>query len=253
MSVERVGEGTDEPGRAARGVPLMPNGARQIIAHLFEERPEWSRKELSEVVPRMHRERGGLDGQMEPAQIVKRALAYLQEDGVIEQTGAKGYWRRRGTPQAGSRLPESGSEECCAADGEAEEAEEEEARGVRTIGDGSEWVYVYYNRNDRELAELKGEAIWECKVGSTTQTPTARALEQGARTALSHPPVFGLLIRTPDCAALEKALHISLRLTESKVPDSPGDEWFVTSPERVEAWYAAHQEALTALKGGPGQ
>lgn len=59
---------------------------------------------------------------------------------------------------------------------------------------------------------------------------------------------MGLVLRTDDSAALENALHSSLRLIEAEVPDSPGNEWFITSPARVEAWYASFQNALTAIQ-----
>jgi hypothetical protein len=70
------------------------------------------------------------------------------------------------------------------------------------------------------------------------------------RTALSHMPIVGLLIKTDDSAALEKALHAALRLVEAAVPDSPGVEWFMTSPTDVEEWYNRFQHSLSALIPG---
>ena len=46
---------------------------------------------------------------------------------------------------------------------------------------------------------------------------------------------------------LEKALHCSLRLVSAEVPDSPGDEWFLTSPARVEQWFDNFQKALSTI------
>jgi hypothetical protein len=43
-------------------------------------------------------------------------------------------------------------------------------------------------------------------------------------------------------------MHSSLRLVSAEVTDSPGNEWFVTSPTRVEAWYASFQNALAAIE-----
>jgi hypothetical protein len=43
-------------------------------------------------------------------------------------------------------------------------------------------------------------------------------------------------------------LHSSLRLVSAEVPDSPGNEWFITSPARVEQWYLGFQSALASLE-----
>jgi hypothetical protein len=65
---------------------------------------------------------------------------------------------------------------------------------------------------------------------------------------LSHLPTVGLLLRTDDSAALERALHSALRIVGAEVPDSPGDEWFITSPARIEAWYVAFQKSLEPIR-----
>lgn len=118
----------------------------------------------------------------------------------------------------------------------------------KEIGDGTECVYLYFNPNDRELAELKGCDVWECKIGRTSSCDAIRRIfSQGIRTALSHVPTVGLVLRTDDSLALETALHSALRLVRAEVPDAPRDEWFTTSPARVEAWYASFQRALAAI------
>ena len=71
------------------------------------------------------------------------------------------------------------------------------------------------------------------------------------RTALSRLPTIGLVLRAEDSAALESALHSSLRLVGAEVPDSPGNEWFITSPARIEAWYESFQNALAAISHEP--
>jgi len=69
--------------------------------------------------------------------------------------------------------------------------------------------------------------------------------------------VTGLIIRTDDSAALEKALHNSLRLIDALVPDRGksrlGDDWFYTSPEYIEKWFAGFQECLRQLSPDPGK
>jgi hypothetical protein len=108
---------------------------------------------------------------------------------------------------------------------------------------------LYFNPNDRRLAELEGRDVWECKIGRTgSRDAIQRILGQGIRTALSRLPTVGLILRTEDSAVLESAMYSSLRLVSAEVTDSPGNEWFVTSPTRVEAWYASFQNALAAIE-----
>ena len=122
-------------------------------------------------------------------------------------------------------------------------------RPDKEVGAGSECVYLYFNPNDRRLAELEGRDVWECKIGRTgSRDAIQRILGQGIRTALSRLPTVGLVLRAEDSAALESALHSSLRLVGAEVPDSPGNEWFITSPARVEAWYESFQNSLAAIR-----
>src|SRR5262249_3445634 len=108
-----------------------------------------------------------------------------------------------------------------------------------------------FNPNDRRLAELEGRDSWECKIGRTSSCDAiGRILGQGIRTSLSRLPTVGLVLRTDDSAALEKPLHASLTLVGADVRDSPGNEWFMTSPARIEAWYADFQKCLDAIRLG---
>ena len=122
-------------------------------------------------------------------------------------------------------------------------------RPEKEIGNGLECVYLYFNPNDRRLAELEGRDVWECKIGRTSSRDAMQRIwGQGIRTSLSHLPTVGLVFRTDDSSALENALHSSLRLVGAEVPDSPGNEWFITSPARVEAWYESFQSTLATLR-----
>jgi hypothetical protein len=56
-----------------------------------------------------------------------------------------------------------------------------------------------------------------------------------------------LVIRTDNAALLESALHASLRLSDRQVLDSPGAEWYFTSPGKVKEWYQAFGQGLALL------
>src|SRR5271155_4135529 len=55
-------------------VPLTSGVARRIIVDLFQQQPQWRRKELAAEVERIHLAKGGTKGQQAPQAIVKKAL-----------------------------------------------------------------------------------------------------------------------------------------------------------------------------------
>ena len=226
-------------------VPLTGLVARHLILKCFEQRDQWSRQELAETVEERHLKGGGFPGNQPAVTVVKKVLSELRAEGVVRPV-SKGVWRyiadsdSASTPQASAgSAPEDLVPEDDEEDGGLQINEE--------IGTGHESVYLYYNPNDFRLAQSEGRSTWECKIGHTVSAVDARILGQGARTALSHQPVVGLVIRTPDARTLENILHRSLRLVDCAVADSPGTEWFMTSPARVKSWHAAYLLSLNAL------
>jgi hypothetical protein len=226
-------------------VPLTPNVARHLVEELFRLQVQWKRDALVTEVQRLHAERGGFAGKQDPVAVVKKALSNLQADGLVIKHHY-GHWRwRTDVVEATSEIGDAAETPSDVRDTE----DEEPARTERVLGAGPESVYLYFNPNDRKLAQLEGRKVWECKIGRTaTSDSEIRILSQGAKTALSHPPIVGLVIRTTDSFALEKALHSALRLVDAQVADSPGIEWFMTSPALVEAWYLTFEKTLEVLK-----
>src|SRR6266536_5214572 len=224
------------------GIPLMPSVARRIIEELFKRQRLWKRGDLINEVERIHAERGGIAGNQDRSAVVSKALGYLQEDGKVLKAGY-GLWQGKSddgadvTADIEPPIVLSASTQ----EGDMWVAEKE-------IGVGPESVYVYFNPNDRTLASHERRAVWECKIGRTSASEVrSRIQAQGTAAAISHEPVVGLIIRTHDCVALEKVLHSSLRLIDARVPDSVGVEWFMTSPQHIEKWFAAFQDVLSQL------
>ena len=210
--------------------PFVRPVVRRIIERLFSEKDLWKSGELVDRVVQAHRDAGG-SVVPNPNFTIIRALR----------------WTR--APEDGSPAPEEKATDSCSAVDEKIDDIEPAIRPEKEIGNGLECVYLYFNPNDRRLAELEGRDIWECKIGRTSSRDAMQRIwGQGIRTSLSHLPTVGLVFRTDDSSALENALHSSLRLVGAEVPDSPGNEWFITSPALVEAWYESFQSTLATLR-----
>lgn len=108
---------------------------------------------------------------------------------------------------------------------------------LKTIGSGSESVYVYYHENDAKLAVFESRTTWECKIGYTVRSAIERIAEQ-TKTGRSSVPIIALIIKTENASLLESSLHRALY--EHRIPstDYTGDEWFITNPEIIEEIYS---------------
>jgi hypothetical protein len=234
------------PSEDPAALPFVRPIVRQIIEGLFRERPQWKSGDLVDRVVQSHRGRGG-SLVPNPNFTIRRVLQDLRDDGLVIAPG-HGWWRWTGSSPDGPVTEELTTDTTALVD-EAINDFEPIIRPDKEVGAGRECVYLYFNPNDRRLAELEGRDVWECKIGRTgSRDAIQRIVGQGIRTALSRLPTVGIVLRTEDSAALESALHSSLRLVSAEVPDSPGNEWFVTSPARVEAWYASFKNALAAIE-----
>ena len=196
----------------------------------------------------IHRERGG-SLNTDPQYTMIRVLKDLKENGDIISIGP-GWWKWSKT-SSNSDCNSNETETCLASSSDdIIEEIEPSIQPENELGTGRESVYLYFNPNDKLLAELQGRGVWECKIGRTNSNePIHRILGQGIRTSLSRIPTIGLVLRSDDSAAVERALHASHRLIEAEVPDSPGNEWFYTSPDYVKAWYLNFQNSLASLRG----
>ena len=110
-----------------------------------------------------------------------------------------------------------------------------EVSAQRTLGSGSECVYLYYFENDRELARAERRDQWECKIGYTRRRLEKRLLEQGLSTTLARYPVVALEILIDNAQVLETRIHRALR--DQRISHGAGNEWYMTNPDEVEAIY----------------
>jgi hypothetical protein len=217
------------------GQPLTPKIIESLALELFGGQLV-ERQRIVDGVASAHAARGGAVARAQDLpRSVKKALDSLRKAGRADNPSF-GYWKLgsgsettlvplgvEGTsvpaPEVSITSPSSGPNANSDAD--------------RTIGDGAEVVYLYYLPAYRELAEQRNESLWPCKVGRTIRDPAMRILAQAA-TALPERPVLALRVNTNDSAALEKAIHGTLTTRKRQITDSPGSEWFLTSPQEVE-------------------
>lgn len=108
----------------------------------------------------------------------------------------------------------------------------------RVVGQGRQTVYCYFYEADRVHSKTKGLTCWPCKVGLATRDAAGRLREQGAITSRSAPAVWALEIRTDDAGSLERAIHRVLKYAGRQTTGG-GAEWFLTTPQMVEAIYLA--------------
>lgn len=215
-------------------VALIPSIAYGLLQDLFAKQNQWKRQDLVDAVDTEYAAIGGLPGSQPTVFIIKKALKMMAEDGLVQNV-SYGTWRSvDGPPITNSTV-------------EVESPGDEPLNVECDIGSGEESVYLYFNPNDRKLAKLENREFWECKIGRCRGSASGRIISQGVATALSHPPVVGLIIRTDDSRALENAIHASLKLANREVLDSLGTEWFYTSPEIIRQWYAEFQRAQILL------
>ena len=111
----------------------------------------------------------------------------------------------------------------------------------RTIGSGNSSVYLYYYPQYRESAESKGKQVWACKIGKTIDSEADGRI-RGQATGLPENPKIGLHIKTDKEAEIERIIHDILKVRGKHKDDTPGREWFLTSPSEVEEIYKFIEE-----------
>lgn len=90
---------------------------------------------------------------------------------------------------------------------------------------------MYYFDVYKQLANVKNENKWPCKIGMTEDDPYARIGNQ-EKTVFPDKPVLALLIHTPDARKCEKAIHSILEFKNKKLV-SPGNEWYLTNIDEI--------------------
>ena len=104
-------------------------------------------------------------------------------------------------------------------------------RWIPHIGKGPESVYVFYYPAYKELAKLKGQKRWPCKIGKTTGSVYERVIKHG--THLPERPRIAFVLKITESNLWEQLLHLILKSRLQAIAEAPGREWFNTTPNRI--------------------
>ena len=230
-------------------VPITPAIIESLTGELFSGQLV-ERQTIVEEVTRVHLARGGKRGDAQSATgSVKKALNNMLQRGLAENP-SRGHWRILTIGQhTGIPVPQDLAVPLPVTTAE-ESPQSEDSVGIPpvaelSLGTGSGAIYVYYLPTYRRHAQQLGESVWPCKIGRTDRDPLERILAQAA-TALPERPVVALVLRTSLPVAWEAALHGVLTIRGLKIKDSPGSEWFLTSPEEVLALMRSFDPCLAS-------
>jgi hypothetical protein len=204
-----------------QGLPITPSIIEELIVQHFNGKSS-KRDVIVNKVLEYHIANGGVAPEAQDfPRSVKKALSNLAERGHSENR-AYGIWKisKYYFPVVSENI----------------DTDTESPLVIipshRVFGVGDFAVYCYYFDNYRRLAIHEGRSIWPCKIGRTDRDPLIRVLSQ-ASTALPEKPIIDFVIKTSDSSLLESAIHSILKLKNRHITDSPGSEWFYTSPNEV--------------------
>lgn len=220
-----------------QGLPITPSIIEELIVQHFNGKSS-KRDVIVNKVLEYHIANGGVAPEAQDfPRSVKKALSNLAERGHSENR-AYGIWKI-------SKDYFPVVQEYSDADSDVE-APLLIIPSHRVFGVGDFAVYCYYFDSYRRLAIIEGKSIWPCKIGRTDRDPLIRVLSQ-ASTALPEKPIIDFVIKTSDSSLLESAIHCILKLKNRHITDSPGSEWFYTSPNEVlEIIISVNEEILTS-------
>jgi T5orf172 domain len=226
-----------------KNIPLTPSiAADHLIEYLSAQKIPMKRADVTRYVAQRHEALGGTTV-TDSENRVKLALNRLVDEGKIIRPSTGWYLKISADDNDSSDSFDQQQLSTLDVSPEVELINAEE-----TIGEGDELVYVYFHEADRKLASYENRTWWPCKVGFTAGNLTTRILSQGPLTSMARPPSVGLVIKTTDGHALERAIHFALDGANTRIVEAMGSEWFDTSPTRIKTWYEKYSLAVDILR-----
>ncbi len=214
-----------------KGIPITAAITEHLITSYLQGK-KLRRSEIIDSVEKIHIDNGGLPAEAADfSRTVKKALQNLKNKNLAENPSS-GWWSIKQNDDIEDLSAQVSSDL-----GNKEEPGEndQEYKIEAVMGDGDEAVYVYYYPAYKASALAAGKDHWLCKIGRTDRLPRIRISEQ--ITGMPEQPVIGLVIKTDDSRAVETVIKNVLSLRGQWSEDSPGIEWFITSPDNVAQIY----------------
>lgn len=188
------------------GEPFAAKIAEELILELCKGKTLKKQEIMKRVYHEHHLEQGGVEypksNKSKLDQCFNNALRSLREKGLADNSNLDhGFWTIYGESPSDNSSDES--------------------------TDGC--VYIYYYPAYRELAELKGEDKWPCKIGRTERDAETRIKEQG--TGMPEHATKELVMHTDDPHSLEQTIRSILKGKGMHIQDAPGNEWYLINSE----------------------
>jgi hypothetical protein len=217
-----------------KGLPLTPTTSMSLIKQHFCGK-DAKRIDMINVIDDTHKKLGGVTDGCNIVANVKIALQTLETKGEAMKLPVKGFWRIF-TVEQQSAHEENNYATDIGPTLPIHDAEDDDDIPYETIGNGKECVYLYWFPLYEEIAKLKGNTSWRCKLGRSAGNPTNRIYEQ-CGTGMPELPIIGLIIKTENSTKLERLMHDILKYRNKHIGDTIGKEWFMTSPNEVLSIY----------------
>ncbi len=203
------------------GIELTPTVFQELLIKLFDGK-QFSRKEAINTITKYHAYNGGILNKSSYISVFKKASQKLKNSGISNI--GYGVWKLTYTiKETKIYKPQNNQKQLLIS-------------SDKNIGTGKNAIYVYYYDSYKKLSELQGKEFWECKIGRTDINPISRIIGQ-ASTSYPELPHIALIIYCDNSGLLERTIHDILKIKQRWLSNSPGKEWFFTSPEEIEQIY----------------
>ncbi len=202
-----------------KNLELTPIVFKELLIEKFDGK-QFKRSDAIKIIIEYHVNNGGICEKNEYIGTFKKATMMLQGNGIINC--GYGVWK----------LNYKESEiEVYEIEKKIEKIDVDEE-----YGEGQCAVYVYYYNIYKELAKLKNETCFPCKIGRTDREPLQRIMAQSG-TCYPEKPHIALLFHCENSYNLEKAFHSILKARNKWLKNAPGIEWFNTNIKEIKEIY----------------
>lgn len=202
-----------------KNLELTPAIFKELLIELFDGK-QFQRVDAIRMIIEHHINNGGICEKNEYIGTFKKATNNLKENGIINC--GYGVWRLNYKEKDTTVFVREKSVEKIKADEE--------------FGKGQYAVYVYYYDVYKELADLKEEENFPCKIGRTDRDPLQRIISQSG-TCYPEKPHIALLFYCENSSNLENVFHSVLKKRNKWIEDAPGIEWFNTNIKEIKEIY----------------